>query len=282
VPYEEAFTVFSGMVLERLAKAALMRRHPVLVVELGSKGGAWETLLHFAGIAPHDTLRTVSLKVALDRLRMPPLNVALGVGPRDLDDLVNLRNTSAHGIGHLEDPSLLGKYVLVVDSLLADLDVDRAVFWLECLQAADYAKGGAEAKERERVRRMIAKARDEYNEEHPDDSTDAKEYAYEWSKSQARSFPKWQLRDCPACENIGVMEGQLFRHWMNIPETEDRLVDIQFHPESFRCTTCSLRLSNEVEVEYGVSSIPNLTDISEEEFERMASKVESPNVLGDA
>ncbi|MFE3263860.1 hypothetical protein [Streptomyces sp. NPDC059215] len=281
MPHEEGFKVFSGMVLERLAKAALMRRHPVLIVELGSKGGAWETLLHLVGISPHDTLRTVSLKVALDRLRMPPLSVSLGVIPRDLDDLVNLRNASAHGIGHVEDPALVGKYVLVVDSLLADLGVDRTSFWMECLQAADYAKGGAEAKERDRVWNMIAKARDDYLEEHPDDSEDAKEYAYEWSKVAARSFPRWRLRDCPACENVGVMEGRFFRNSTDIPGTDERLVEIFFDPTSFRCTTCSLQLCNQVEVEYGVGNIPNVTDVSEEEFERLNSGADSPNVLGD-
>jgi hypothetical protein len=281
VPHDEAFMVFSGMVLERLAKAALMRRHPVLVVELGSKGGSWETLLHLTGVAQHDSLRTVSLKVALDRLRMPPLNVPLGVSPRDLDDLVNLRNASAHGIGSLEDLNLVGKYVLVVDSLLADLGVDRASFWVDCLQAADYAKGGAEAKERERVRRMISVARSEYVEDHPDDSPDAKEYYYEWSRGRVRSVPKWQLRDCPACQNVGVMQGRLFRHQVSIPESDDLLMEIDFHPESFRCTTCSLCLSNEMEVEYGIGSVPTWADISEEEFERIQSKSQTPNVLGD-
>jgi hypothetical protein len=175
----------------------------------------------------------------------------------------------------------VGKYVLVVDSLLADLGVDRASFWMECLQAADYAKGGAEAKERGRVRVMIAKARDDYLEEHPDDSDDAKEYAYDWSKAAARSLPGWRLRDCPACENVGVMEGRLFKHSTQIPETDDRLVEVFFHPESFRCTTCSLQLGNEVEVEYGIGNIPNVTDVSEEEFERLSAEVDSPNVLGD-
>jgi hypothetical protein len=282
IPHEEAFTVFSGMVLERLAKAALMQRHPVLVVELGSKGGAWETLLHLAGIAQHDSLRTVSLKVALDRLRMPPLNVPLGVSPRGLDDLVNLRNASAHGVGHVEDPTLVGKYVLVVDSLLADMDVDRAGFWLECLQAADYVKDGAEAKERDRVKFMIARARDKYNEDHPDDSADAKEYAYEWSRNRTRSFPGWQLRDCPACENIGIMEGRLFKRRISVPEADDQLVNIEFQPESFSCETCSLRLENDVEVEYGIGGIPNWTDIQEDEYDRMVSSMESPNVLGGA
>ncbi|MCX5397060.1 hypothetical protein [Streptomyces sp. NBC_00102] len=279
-PYEDAFTALSGIVLERLAKAALMRRHPALVMDLTGKS-SWETLLSLTGVAPGGTIRTASLKVALDRLRLAPLNVPLGVKAKEIDDLVELRNSSAHAIGSLTDPSLVGAYVKIVDSLLNDLDVARATFWMDCLQAADYAKAGAEARERERVRALIDKARSSYRREYPDDSPDAKEYHYEWSKNLTKSIPEWRLRDCPACENVGIMEGVLFKHRVSTPESDEEWTVIQFGPGSFRCSSCSLHLDDQVEVEYGISNIPNWTDISEEEFERIEPKREPSNVLGD-
>ncbi|SEE97135.1 hypothetical protein SAMN05428954_4886 [Streptomyces sp. 2112.3] len=282
LPHEEAFTAFSGIVLERLAKAALMRRSPALIVELGSKNGAWETLLHLTGIAAHHSLRTVGLKVALDRLRTPPLSVPLGVSPRDLEDLVKLRNESAHAIGVLEDASLIGKFAIVVDHILADLQNDRESFWAECLSAVDYVKGGSEAKARKQVWDSIKAARLEYKKGHAGETEEDEEYYYRWSAKRVSSFPKWQLRDCPACGNVGRMTGYLAVRELEAPadEVDEVFGVVEFHPQTFKCVSCPLELGNEVDLAYGMDNTPNFTSLTLDEFERIESQVCETDVLG--
>ncbi|MFF8951916.1 hypothetical protein ACF09I_24420 [Streptomyces sp. NPDC014940] len=277
LPAEEAFIALSGVVLDRLAKAALMKRNPILIID--ASAGVWDSLLHLTGFSNHKKLRTASLTVSLKRLTDEPFHVKLGVTPDEVKDLVELRNQSAHGLGTHDGSALVASYVIVVDSLLADLDVDRAFFWGECLEVADYAKGKAEALARDGVKDLITRARENYERLSPRGSAETKRRAYEWSRRKALPVPEWRQRDCPACGNIGVMDGHLFRSQIDVPgDQSDTLVVIQFDPSSFTCTTCPLVFSNEVEVEYGMGRVPVWTDLSEAEYERIKEIADRSNL----
>ncbi|MFF5622525.1 MULTISPECIES: hypothetical protein [Streptomyces] len=280
MPAEEAFIALSGIVLDRLAKAALMKRNPILIID--ANAGVWDSLLHLTGFSDHKKLRTASLTVSLKRLTDEPFRVKLGVTPDEVKNLVELRNQSAHGLGSQDGSTLVDSYVTIVDSLLVDLDVDRSFFWGECLQAADYAKGKAEAVARDGVKDLITRARANYDRLTPRGSDEDNRRAYEWSRRKALSVAEWRQRDCPACGNVGVMDGHLFRSHIDVPEDQsDTLVVIQFDPSSFTCTSCPLVLSNEVEVEYGMGRVPAWTDLSEAEYERVKGKADWLDVTED-
>lgn len=86
----ELFAMNAGITIERISKAALMRRNPALLVEM--KGSA-EMLLHLTGMKEARKVRTIGMTEAINRLRQG------GVLPHEdlkLDLLVDLRNGVAH------------------------------------------------------------------------------------------------------------------------------------------------------------------------------------------
>jgi len=56
----------AGITIERLAKAALMRRNPALLVEMK---GSTEMLLYLTGMKEARKVRTIGMTEAINRLR---------------------------------------------------------------------------------------------------------------------------------------------------------------------------------------------------------------------
>lgn len=120
----EVFLLEAGVCIERLAKAALARVNPVLLVELSSRQD--DALLHLAGAAPlPKKLLTIGAQTAVDRLRK--MNV---LPPKDeqLDTLIQLRNGVAH-LGTSTPEDFLEPFVESACQLLEHMKLRREEFW---------------------------------------------------------------------------------------------------------------------------------------------------------
>ncbi|MGW0496946.1 hypothetical protein ACWD0Z_16345 [Streptomyces sp. NPDC003007] len=122
--YDE-FALHAGVAIERLAKAVLVMRNPLYLVEM--RNGNADLLLHFGGDLELDTakVRTVGAKEALQRLRR------MGVLPSDsqLDLLIELRNGTAHTTVRDEAKMLLPTLAETTAILLTAVGTSFRVFW---------------------------------------------------------------------------------------------------------------------------------------------------------
>ncbi|MFF4426363.1 hypothetical protein ACFY04_37355 [Streptomyces sp. NPDC001549] len=107
-----------------MAKAALARVNPVLLVELSRRQD--DALLHLAGATTlPKKFRTVGARGAIDRLRKMDV---LPLKDEELDTLIQFRNGVAH-LGTSVPEGFLEPFVRAVCLLLDHMDLDRAEFW---------------------------------------------------------------------------------------------------------------------------------------------------------
>ncbi|WP_405632406.1 hypothetical protein [Streptomyces sp. NBC_01174] len=136
---QEVFLLHAGVSVERLAKAALVLVHPILLTEVDGKD---DMLLHLAGAVAKAParLRTIGASTAIGRLRkMDVLPQKPSSEADDLDGLIELRNGVAHlGTGDVED--YLATFTATVVKLLRHMRQDRGSFWETWL--ALYARTG--------------------------------------------------------------------------------------------------------------------------------------------
>ncbi|MGW6208433.1 hypothetical protein ACWF9B_32915 [Streptomyces sp. NPDC055089] len=122
--YDE-FALHAGVAIERLAKAVLVTRNPIYLVEM--RNGNADLLLYFGGDLELDTtkVRTVGAKEALQRLRR------MGILPSDsqLDLLIELRNGTAHTTVGDEAKTLLPTLAGTTAVLLTAVGTTFRVFW---------------------------------------------------------------------------------------------------------------------------------------------------------
>lgn len=122
--YDE-FALHGGVAVERLAKAVLVSKSPAYLVEM--RNGPADMLLYFGGHLEMatDKVRTVGAKEALTRLRR------MKVLPQDeqLDQLIDLRNGTAHTAVGDEAKTLLPTLADTIQLLLIDVRVPVQQFW---------------------------------------------------------------------------------------------------------------------------------------------------------
>jgi hypothetical protein len=122
--YDE-FALHAGVAIERLAKAVLVGRNPLYLVEM--RNGNADLLLYFGGDLELDTnkVRTVGAGEALRRLRR------MGILPPDpqLDLLIELRNGTAHTTIGNQAKVLLPTLTETIAVLLLDVGTNFHAFW---------------------------------------------------------------------------------------------------------------------------------------------------------
>lgn len=118
----DLFALHGGVAIERLAKAALVAKSPILLMELRNN---LDMLFHFAGVQESDKVRTVGAAEAIARLR----RLGIILPDLQLDALIELRNGVAHSTGSELALGLLPAFVKTIDSLLACADYDPTDFW---------------------------------------------------------------------------------------------------------------------------------------------------------
>ncbi|OIJ68467.1 hypothetical protein [Streptomyces mangrovisoli] len=121
----DEFALHAGVAVERLAKAVLVMRNPLYLVEM--RNGNADLLLYFGGDLELDAakVRTVGAKEALGRLRR------MGVLQPDaqLDLLIELRNGTAHTSVGDQARTLLPTLAETTTILLTALGTRFEVFW---------------------------------------------------------------------------------------------------------------------------------------------------------
>ncbi|MEV6436329.1 hypothetical protein [Streptomyces anulatus] len=122
--YDE-FALHGGVAIERLAKAVLVSKNPIYLLEM--RNGNSEMLLYLGGhfeMSPNK-VRTVGAKDAIKRLR------AMGLLPPDeqLDLLIELRNGTAHTTIDDQAKALLPTLADNVAALLKSIGLASSQFW---------------------------------------------------------------------------------------------------------------------------------------------------------
>ncbi|MGW3499373.1 hypothetical protein ACWDMY_01325 [Streptomyces globisporus] len=122
--YDE-FALHGGVAVERLAKAVLVSKNPVYLLEM--RNGNPDMLLYLGGhLEMHaDKVRTVGAKDAIKRLR------TMGLLPPDaqLDLLIELRNGTAHTTIGDQAKALLPTLAENVTALLRSIGLRNDDFW---------------------------------------------------------------------------------------------------------------------------------------------------------
>lgn len=122
--YDE-FALHGGVAVERLAKAVLVSKNPVYLLEM--RNGNPDMLLYLGGHLEMsaDKVRTVGAKDTIKRLR------TLGLLPADsqLDLLIELRNGTAHTTVGDQAKALLPALAENIAALLSDIGLREEAFW---------------------------------------------------------------------------------------------------------------------------------------------------------
>jgi len=241
--------------VEHLAKAVLMSKNPVLLLDLRSGKRSTEMLYHLTGMKDVNVEKvwTIGAAEAVSRLR------DLGVLSCDstLDRLVELRNGVAHFNGEDITDDLLPTFVNTVGVLLSHAAVDDEEFWGTWSPAAKVATNEADNKVLQDVRLRIQNAKDLYvsrtsmkpdkgMQEDERDECEKSELWYGCDLVTQREDYMEIVRGvaCPAC-------GQWAR-LQSIILTEEIAEDCAiFTSEQVFCNHCRLRLTGPEEIEAG-------------------------------
>ncbi|MFF3208423.1 hypothetical protein [Streptomyces sp. NPDC002962] len=132
--YDE-FALHGGVAVERLAKAVLVKRNPLYLLEM--RNGNADMLLYLGGDLEMEAerVRTVGANEALKRLRR------MGVLPSDLqlDLLIELRNGTAHTTVGDEAKTLLPTLAETIAILLKAVSMSAEQFWGRWISAVNVA-----------------------------------------------------------------------------------------------------------------------------------------------
>lgn len=238
----EVFILHAGVSVERLAKAALARQSPMLLMETNAKE---DTLLYFAGAVPSigTRIRTIGASIAVGRLRK------LGVlRPKDtdLDDLIELRN----GVAHLAadaaqefDPVLT--FARTTTELLRHLDVAPEDYWDEMTSLVNVVLSEAHTQVEREVEIQLRAARHRFEErfkDMPEDAAQVYRSGLETSVPTLRTLADEmylsQTQTCPACRCPGILDAK------PLPPKEKPPEEINFEVIVFSCKHCGLVLED--------------------------------------
>lgn len=254
--------------LEHLMKACLLRRSPVLLVDLG-RDGNWGSLRVLAGLPgpSFGFLRTIGIQEALKRTDTFFTSSASRV---DLKLLFDLRNGVVHtGFDEAVEERLLVAFVKQAEACLSDLGKDRAAFWGGQLDVVDALIADSTDKALQRVQIKLAAAKARFAEKFA-------ESAPELLTAVRLVFPVdaelEETHECPSCQSIGLGTGP--HHVEDSYEMDDDGVIqggawVVFRPDSFACRVCGLRLTSADEI--------RLADMDSE----WESPLDVQDVLGD-
>ncbi|MFJ4517445.1 hypothetical protein [Streptomyces sp. NPDC088816] len=263
---EEVFLLHAGVSIERLAKAALVRKSPFLLMEMKGKD---DTLFHLTGVRQAAKLRTVGAGQAISRLR------EMAVLPQrdpDLDELIELRNGVAHLMTSVDEAfDGLAVFCRVTNQLLDHLGRDQGRYWGSWSTLVGITLSDAHEKVERDVARRIEQARrllkkrfaglpaealDSYA------ATQQVTYGLQAAKKFGpQIFIPWK---CPACGHPAViMAGPPVLVRQGEPG--------QSQPEKLVCFVCNFLLdSHEMEV----AGVPHRVPLVDEAGARLLTVVE--------
>ncbi|MGW5198647.1 hypothetical protein [Streptomyces spiralis] len=264
---QEVFLLHAGVSIERLAKTALVKKSPFLLMEMKGKD---DTLFHLTGVRQATKLRTVGAGQAIDRLR------AMAVLPQrdpDLDELIELRNGVAHLMAPVDEAfDALTVFCRVTNQLLDHLGLNQKHYWGSWSALVGITLNDAQEKVDRDVARRIEQARrllKKRFEDLPQEALDSfvatrPQLGYGLQITDERPpkvFVPWK---CPACGHTAVVTtGPPNRITYGEPA--------QSSPEGLLCFVCRFTLNpNEMQA----AGIPNSIPLVDESGARLLTDVE--------
>ncbi|WP_328735146.1 hypothetical protein [Streptomyces bobili] len=245
--YDE-FALHGGVAFERLAKAVLVSKNPAYLVEM--RNGNSDMLLYLCGDLElkADKVRTVGASEAIKRLRR------MKVLPEDaqLDQLIDLRNGTAHTTIGDQAKALLPTLAENVEALLKHLGQPLGAFWGRWTSAVHVAVD----EERDEIQRdveiRIKQARHLFDDRFKGLPEGAKERILkEPHRGEGMLIGPITMKNgdkilfivgsvpCPACGGKASMT--------LTPITQpDATADMA--ADSFQCHLCGLELNNPIEI----------------------------------
>lgn len=152
--YDE-FALHGGVAVERLAKAVLVSKHPTYLLE--TRNASSDMLLYLGGHLELDSkkVRTVGALDAIKRVRR------LGVltMDQDLDQLIELRNGTAHSAVGDEAKALLPSLAQNIEKMLQHLEEPVDTFWDRWTSAVNAAVDNQRSEIERDVQLRIRQAR---------------------------------------------------------------------------------------------------------------------------
>ncbi|MFF4467951.1 hypothetical protein ACFYZ3_00180 [Streptomyces sp. NPDC001599] len=247
--YDE-FALHGGVAFERLAKAVLISKNPAYLVEM--RNGNSDMLLYLCGDLkqkPKSGVRTVGAMEAIGRLR----SMELLMQDKQLDELIALRNGTAHTTVGNEAKALLPALAENVQALLKHLKQPTNAFWGRWTSAI----GAAVDKQRSEIQRdveiRIKQAKHLFEDRFkglPEGSKD--KVLKDPRPKETMAFDRIVMRNnekvllwikgvlCPACGGKGSM---------TLTPIATAGSDAEMVPDSFECHLCRLELNNVEEIE---------------------------------
>jgi hypothetical protein len=271
----ELFVLHAGVSIERLAKAALVKKNRVLLMETNAKE---EMLLHFAGVAPASNVRvrTISASGAIGRLRK------LGVlRPKDsdLDGLIELRNGVAHLHADSEpefDPVLT--FARTTQELLDHLGELPSEYWGRMYSLANIALSTAQTEVGRSVALRVRAAKARFEERFHGLQGDTLKNYRETAQPPKRRFHRdaeglhvSKSVECPAC----LCPAQVLTT-MLVTSPSD--TEVRFEAHTFVCEHCELLL--EGREEFRAAKVENMISMRAEHAEARGRFMMTDSELG--
>jgi hypothetical protein len=183
-------------------------------------------------------LRTVGLRGALERVKSFATSAA---SDADLRTLIDMRDGTVHAAQDDEvEERLVTAFVQHADALLADLRRDRAAFWQTQLEVVDALLADASDKVRHRVNVKLAQALANFERRYGEEPPEMLRLVRRLACANI-SYDDQALIACPACESLGVADGEREVEW-GYEDDGSPIGTVWFTAGEFACRVCGLQL----------------------------------------
>lgn len=247
----DEFALHAGVAVEKLAKAVLVSKNPMYLVEM--RNNNTDMLLYFGGDLAEiglDKVRTVGAKEAVGRLR----RMKVLLPDEKLDLLIELRN----GAAHTSPDSTVAKGMIsplasTIETLLNVLAKPLNEFWGRWTDAVGNAVDEQEDQVFRDVQLRITQARHAFEDRFVGLPAEVREGALkapqprkeEWfaRPMEIRDGDRLVLKasggDCPACGGQGLLTFEPTRY---------TATETMFSPNGFGCYLCTFEVSGRDEM----------------------------------
>jgi antitoxin component of MazEF toxin-antitoxin module len=270
----DLYQLWSSLALELLGKALLARRHPSLIVDPTH----WQSMFVAAGINVTTDVKTITAKTLFERLAhlLPRFDREVQHFCKAISER---RNAELHSgdlpfrsmrvdlweprFWHACETILHGIEITLEDWLGAsDAQAPRAL-----LQQAELAqKAAVKLRVESAAKAFKARPKEERTKAH--EAAAALVAAEQDALFDAEFDLIWHV-DCPACEALGLMAGEMSSEEISENDPDEHglweTVEREYVGERFRCTACDLRLAGS-EIEHAAVD-PLYSDFEERELE---------------
>lgn len=258
------FALNGGSAVEKLAKAILVSKNPMYILEL--KGSA-EMLFHLGGHRTAKRIRTIQASEAVARLRM----LKILAEDLQLDLLIELRNGAAHTKSGDQAKSLLPTLTQTIAILMEYTGKRLDEFWGRrtaiAIAATDYKRSKIDRETHIKIKQAQHRFEDQHSDlpETARRQFDIERFWVQHDLSFAEQGFKAQITErCPACSSTALVT--CANHGTNSQP--------DFIPASLYCTKCRLDLTNREELESAGIDMTELDKMATHQTETFRGVIE--------